>query len=535
MLLTRFWNVLIALVLGATVFVLYLAFAMYNRAGARAMAEALSADSQVVSWYLKDDSRQRAAQLISFAVDPELAKALAKSSESDAKVPDASRETITKELRQINEKIPREQGFDAVFAVDQHGRVVGRLGYDQATGLEDFELGGYPVVADALHGYIRDDTLILDRMYRVVARPVELEVGQPPAGAIIGARIIDDRFARELSQRTGAAIGFFARGQRESSGAPEEFDKSQLDQIMGDLEGLAGDKDFQEKGRSKVRVIGDTFGVQYSRLQGEAWALGAGFAVARVPSHVANPLSFLKADDVDKSQASIALPIAIALGAAILGLLFSILEHSRPLSVFRKEALRMAKGEVDQLQPSKFRGVFRRIATDLNDGIDHVAAKGGVPRKAADLSQVLGDLPDQPTMSAFSFPGDASNPAQSAPLRSAPNAAPARTVPQPAGGAPPPPRRALPKLPGAAAEPAPEADLDPAAIKLAEWRKVHEDFVALKRECGEDVEGFTYEKFETTLRKNEEALVKRHGASRVKFSVYVKEGKAALKASPIRD
>ena len=41
-------------------------------------------------------------------------------------------------------------------AVDQHGRVVASLGYVQASGNEDFELGGYPIVADALHGYVRE-------------------------------------------------------------------------------------------------------------------------------------------------------------------------------------------------------------------------------------------------------------------------------------------------------------------------------------------------------------------------------------------
>jgi hypothetical protein len=74
-----------------------------------------------------------------------------------------------------------------------------------------------------------------------------------------------------------------------------------------------------------------------------------------------------------------------------------------------------------------------------------------------------------------------------------------------------------------------------ADAKLAEWQRVFKDFVAAKQKCGESVEGFTYEKFEHTLRKNEEALTQRHGAARVKFSVYVKEGKAALKASPVKD
>ena len=59
MVLSRFWYVLLGLFLGLAVFVLSIATSMYNRAAARAMGEALSADSQVVAWYLRDDARQR--------------------------------------------------------------------------------------------------------------------------------------------------------------------------------------------------------------------------------------------------------------------------------------------------------------------------------------------------------------------------------------------------------------------------------------------------------------------------------------------
>ena len=42
----------------------------------------------------------------------------------------------------------------------------------------------------------------------------------------------------------------------------------------------------------------------------------------------------------------------------------------------------------------------------MNDGIDAQLAKGGGPRRGpADFKDVLGDIPDQPQMSAFSIPG----------------------------------------------------------------------------------------------------------------------------------
>jgi hypothetical protein len=244
MLLSRFWYVFLALLLGVATFVLLLATAMYNRVGDKAMAEGLSSDSQVVAWYLQGDARQRAAQLIQFALDADIQKNLDAASKAEDKIPAKVRDQVGEGLRRVNAGIPAEFAFDAVFAVDQHGRVVNFIGYEQAMGMEGFELGGYPVVADALHGFIRDDTLVLDRIYRVVARPVEFELGQMPAGAIVGARIIDDRFARELSQRTNSAVAFYTKGTRVAAGAPENFDKSQMDQIVSDMTSLDSDKDY---------------------------------------------------------------------------------------------------------------------------------------------------------------------------------------------------------------------------------------------------------------------------------------------------
>jgi hypothetical protein len=73
------------------------------------------------------------------------------------------------------------------------------------------------------------------------------------------------------------------------------------------------------------------------------------------------------------------------------------------------------------------------------------------------------------------------------------------------------------------------------ADPAAEWHQVYEEFLRTKRECNEPTEGLTFEKFQQTLKKNRDALMQRHGCKRVKFSVYVKEGRASLKATPVRD
>jgi len=75
----------------------------------------------------------------------------------------------------------------------------------------------------------------------------------------------------------------------------------------------------------------------------------------------------------------------------------------------------------------------------------------------------------------------------------------------------------------------------PILDETAEWRRVYDEFLRLKKECGETTDGLNFEKFKSTLRKNRDQLLQRHGCKSVKFSVYLKEGKAALKANPIRE
>jgi hypothetical protein len=658
MLLSRFWYVVLAVALGAVLFALFLATNMYDRASVRAMGESLAGDSQVVGSFLRDDARRRASALIVPALDDDIRTHLAKASASLDKIPNDSKDKVRAALRKHFNNIPADQKFDALFALDQSGRVIGEVGFDQSSSIEGFELGGYPVVADALHGWVRDDTWVLGgRLYRVVARPVEHDVNQLPAGAIVGVRILDDTFARELSRRTSAAIAFYANGARVSSGAPEGFDATQLETITAELKSVETDPTYKEKGFSDVRTLHDNLGVVYSRLMGEAWDLGAGYVVARMARPIGSPLGFLNsADDKDKRNVPLLAIILISVLVAGVGLGLSFLEHTRPLRVFRDEAQLFGKGKVEQLTASKFGGVYRQIAASLNEGMEHVAAKGGAPRRAADLDAVLGPMPAQPSMSAFSLPQSsiaspldrvqappapppsaarpspaaaapapqpfappgaappagaapappaappraaggppiAAPPNAAAPAPGAPPRAPIRPPPAkqpsltlvgvaPAAPAPTPAATAAVKAPGAGPKPnmagpafsataptpaAPPAmgferqeDADEATVvshvsseilgqlaadrdtnrpppildETAEWRRVYDEFLRLKKECGETTDGLNFEKFKSTLRKNRDQLLQRHGCKSVKFSVYLKEGKAALKANPIRE
>jgi hypothetical protein len=113
---------------------------------------------------------------------------------------------------------------------------------------------------------------------------------------------------------------------------------------------------------------------------------------------------------------------------------------------------------------------------------------------------------------------------------------------------PPPGAAGVPKAPGSDEEPtmvgqvpkdvmaqASGNHLASSNDEAAEWLGVYEEFIRTKKQCGEPTDGLTFEKFQHTLKKNRDALIQRHGCKRVRFSVYVKEGRASLKATPVKE
>ena len=87
--------------------------------------------------------------------------------------------------------------------------------------------------------------------------------------------------------------------------------------------------------------------------------------------------------------------------------------------------------------------------------------------------------------------------------------------------------------------PAPASRPTPAPAATAEaeeerWIGVHQEFLRLRVDCGESVEGLTWDRFRDKLRRNRDALAQKYACRTVRFQVYVKDGKAALKATPVR-
>jgi len=83
----------------------------------------------------------------------------------------------------------------------------------------------------------------------------------------------------------------------------------------------------------------------------------------------------------------------------------------------------------------------------------------------------------------------------------------------------------------AAASPAAHGPQDEEA---AHFQQVFEEYIALRAKCGESTTSVPAEKFFAKLRSNRDQLVAKYGCRSARFSVYVKDGKAAIKASPVR-
>jgi hypothetical protein len=128
---------------------------------------------------------------------------------------------------------------------------------------------------------------------------------------------------------------------------------------------------------------------------------------------------------------------------------------------------------------------------------------------AAPPPEVMSPPPEEQAASTAPAPEAAEPPASPSPEE--PPASPALGVPAPTP----------------AASPVSTADED-------HWSSVYQEFIKVRRDCGESAEGVPYPRFRSKLQQNRDNMVAKYGCRTVRFQVYVKQGKAALKASPVR-
>ena len=622
--LSRLWYLVLASIAAIGIAAGFLAQATFDSRTIAHVDDQLLRDRTEVELWLRYEARLRIDSIQPLTVRAEVRNALRQASgRRDRRTLDESlRTSLTGTLNTLNRQL-REGAAQLLFAVDADGEIVAQLGGTRPPA--GAGLARFPLVADALRGYVGDDLWLCDgSVYRMAARPV-IDGGQY-VGAIVHGSVVDAAFASRIAERIpGATLAFHFDGAELGSSRPSVAGAPAGTEVLAAWGEAAANEEYLERGRSLPLELGETdVRAVFSRMVGSAGAAGVGYAVARPAQRLGSPVAlFDSVPEEAVGELPWALVVGIPLLLALLGIGFLFFEQSRPQKVFAQVIAELGDGKATRIEEKRLIGAkFRRLGAAINDALDKAAARGGGGRKKQDLDAILGEddgaespgffgmaAPEQSSGDLFGgalAPAEAADPFAAAPMsasadapaqpKAAPPKPPAPQAPNPkppapkaAPPAPPKAPAAPPKPPGPpAAPPSPPDDLAPpidahdrqtsppppaepppaqpmfddedednrtvvtrvpdslleqsgGAPETSEgemdlhFREVFHDFVALKRECGESTTGLTFEKFKATLMKNRQAIVAKHGAVGVRFSVYRKNGRAALKATPLKD
>ncbi|HEY0484569.1 MAG TPA: MXAN_5187 family protein [Kofleriaceae bacterium] len=548
-----------------------------QRAQLRGEAARLQTACSVIHILLADDARNRVELAGAFARSPEIMNALDTASGADR-----LDEARMKQVRDVGDTVMKAiQGNrkpDFAMLIDRRGRVVARVRLDD----NDFGdiAAGRPLIDDALAGYLRDDVWAQNgTMYFVSAAPVVKQGAY--AGAVVLGHQVTNQLAQTLVKSLDVDMGFHLGADGVAGSRTIAFDHAALQASLSKLgDDLASD--CQLVRTVDVHAGADEYTVLVARLPGEAAAKQAYYSVlTRRPDALGffGTLRAVKQDDLAFGNfpwVLVGAGFLIALGVGI-GLM--LLEVDRPLRRLAADAVRLAKGDAERLNEDSHGGKLGSIARSVNIHIDKLGRDARSARK--DLDQMLGPAPAgslgtidllatplpsvrpggpapavPPPPSEFRFHDSGSQPAYKPPpspprpgtpppFRAvpAPAAAPpaAMFTPPPASSplAPPPAFGQRPPLNldddilGGGAAGSGSGELDPRVDPY--FKQVFDQFVSMKKTCNEPVAGLVYERFAEKLVKNRDDLMIKTGCRAVRFTVYVKDGKAALKATPVKD
>jgi hypothetical protein len=574
--LSKIWFFLVALVAAAA---LTVALVMPRPAQRTLVSEErsrLAVGCGVVDILLADDARKRVDLASTVARAPDIVDKL-----EGASAANSLDENRMKPLREAGEKLFGDMKGgrkpDFAWLIDRRGRVVARIGLDSG----DFgdTVAGRPLVDEALAGYMRDDLWTMNgTMYLVAAAPV---IKRDPPVAYSGAVVLGHKMTNELAQKLVVSLkgnstgtrpdvdaAFFLGNDDVAASKSTALEKKALADALGKLKGDDVAQDCSGE-PFDLRAGNDNYTAVVARLPGEARARQAFFSVFVKTPETRGFMGTLKA--VDKDDLSFAhFPWLIVGGVFVvvlgLGIALMWMEADRPLKRLAADAVRLAKKEQERLREETHSGKFGSIARSVNISIDALGRDAKSAR--TNLDSLLGPAPEGSlgTIDLLAAPLPPSRPGGPAPAAPPPPSdfrfgdatpqpmpsAPSRPASRP--GTPPPIRPATPPRGTPLMAPPPPPSAAPPTLRLDDdilgggpvgggnggkvdpyFKQVYDQFLAVKKTCNEPTTGLTYEKFAEKLVRNRDELISKTGCREVRFTVYVKDGKAALKATPVKD
>jgi hypothetical protein len=580
--LSRLWYLVLALAVGAALAGAFLNKSAASREADFQLEEQLRRDRVEAELWMRLDARLRLDALASIAVEPEVRQTLRSSSGRAGTPSSGARRRLSIKLNTLNDELEEGRG-DMVFAVDTEGEVVATL---DKTSSGSERLDKMPLVRDALRGFMRDDVWVYNGdVYRMAARPV-FDGGRYVGAVIHGMKVGDDLARRLGAKLPNASLVFFYRDQliAAHSGGATALTSTELRNILPTaLANMASNSDSIEVSE-RARAI--------------AAPVRGGYLIGRKGSTVGLGGLFANTFQEDVASLPWAVVIGIPLLLLLLGLALLYMEHDKGVVILRKSAESLAKGEQSSLPAGRLRRHYRKIAEHINEALrSGVGFKEDAKQRASvDLDHILNATRESADTGYFGYPSgeaptakqvaleEASEPEPKAPApidqpasraaemerpQKSPSARPKRASSWPSR--PPSTRQpvaAAIRHPDESLTPGPddpptrpnallddydgfdepeentqikhvpqsllEASAPDAQGEDVHFREVFDQFVATQKECGAPVNGLTFDKFVRKLHAARDQVMKRHNASQVRFTVYVKGGRAALKASPVK-
>ncbi len=573
MFLSKIWFFLIALAAAIAITVALVMPRPAQRVAVDEQHNRLAVACGVVGILLSDDARNRIELAATFARSQDVVSALESASNAD-KLDEqrmkSVRDTGEKLMKGIEGRMP-----DFAMLIDRKGRVVARVRLDE----NDFgdTMAGRPLVDDALAGYLRDDLWVQNgTVYLVSAAPV---IKRDPPVTYAGAVVLGHKLTNELSKKLVSGLNvdmaFYLGNDAIAGTKTAPLDQAKLQNALATLKSPEIAKDCQEGHPIDLRAKNQDFTAVVARLPGEAQARGAYYTVLiEKPAAIGFSGTLKAVRKADLSFGSfpwilVGGAFLIALGVGI-GLMF--IESDRPLRKLAGDAVRLAKGEKERLGEDEHPGKYGSIARSVNIHIDKLGRDAKSAR--TNLDSLLGPAPEgslgtidllagalpatrpggpapaappPPSDFRFSDPGKAIHTPPPMGRPAPPSSRPGTPPPAPKTpprGAPMPPPLAPPGSGPSVAPPKNAFGLDDdilggdgeqTAMVDPYFKSVYDQFVAVKQSCNEPTSGLTYQKFSEKLIKNRDDLMAKTGCKEVRFTVYVKDGKAALKATPVKE
>lgn len=596
MFLAKIWFFLVALVAAVAITIALVLPRPAQRVLVQEEEQRLVVACGIVDILLGDDARNRVELAGAFARTQEIVTAL--ETASNANTLDEARMKAVREVGEgVMKTIQGNRKPDFAMLIDRRGRVVARVRLDE-NDFGDIA-AGRPLVDDALAGYLRDDLWTQNgTMYFVSAAPV-IKRDPPVAyvGAIVLGHQVTNNLATKLVAPLNVDVGFYLGKDDVASSRNIAVDHAPLLEAVKKLQGSDINQDCQANKPIEISTGKEEYTAVVARLPGEASLKNAFYSVLIKRPEAVGFMGTLKTvGQADLGFGKFPWPLVgggflLMLG---IGIAFMFMESDRPLKRLTADAVRLAKGEKERLGEDEHPGKFGSIARSVNIAIDKLGREAKTAKK--DLDQLLGPAPEgslgtidllatalppvrpggpAPAMSAppsdfkFHDPGPATPPPRPPPPIRPGTPPPTTPTPPPIMSRPTPPPsqyQAPPRAPSAppvmnlgdsldddilggaissatiqapsapiALASAPVSSSGPSGDGDAYFRSVFDQFVAMKQSCGEPTSGLTYGKFAEKLVKNREDLMAKTGCKEVKFTVYVKDGKAALKATPVKD